>query len=121
MGIKALGPGNWIDFFKSAVYLLIVVGGALAVAGDFRWLTISDHENADFIINQKINVASAEQTKALKAIARELAANRIADLDSQITFLKIKVDENEASKSEEIILPTLERRLRELKRTAWRR
>ena len=118
MSIKDLGPPNWIDFIKSALWLLILVGGTIAAAGDFRWLTITDHDAADFVINQKINVASAEQTKALKAVATELASFRINDLDSEITFLKIKVEQGEASKSEQIILPRLELRLRELQRAA---
>ena len=118
MSIKDFGPANWIDFIKSALWLLILVGGTLAIAGDFRWLTITDHDAADFIINQKITVAAAAQTKAIKAVTKQLESFRINDLDAQITFLKIKVEQGEASKSEEIILPTLERQLRELKRRA---
>ena len=114
MNLKAFGPGNWLDFARVTLVLLILIGGGLTLGGDFRWLTITAHEAADVIINQKIIVAAAEQTKALNAIARKLASNRISDLDSRITFLQIKVRQGEASKSEEIILPILERRLREL-------
>lgn len=116
--LKSLGPGNWVDFLRSTLLLLLLVGGTLAAAGDFRWLTISDHDDAYFLINQKITVAAAEQTKAIQAVSRELASFRINDLDSQITFLKIKVEQGEATASEKIILPTLERQLRELKRNA---
>ncbi|MCH7882713.1 MAG: hypothetical protein IIB69_14345, partial [Proteobacteria bacterium] len=82
------------------------------------WLTITDHDAADIVINQKINVASADLNKALKAVTRQLASNQINDLDARITFLWIKVRQGEASKSEEIILPTLEQRLRELRDAA---
>ncbi len=118
MNLKALGPGNWVDFIRSTLLLLLLVGGTLGAAGDFRWLTISDHDDAYFRINQKITVAAAEQTKAIQAVSRELASFRINDLDAKITFLKIKVEQGEASKSEEIILPGLEQQLRELKRAA---
>ncbi len=132
MNLKSLGPGNWVDFLRSTLLLLILVGGTLAAAGDFRWLTIEDHNRANLLINQKITLATAEQTKALKAVtaaqqklaaglAMELARFRINDLDAQITFLQIKVEQGEASKSEEIILPGLERQLRELKRQAGER
>ena len=118
MNLRAFGPGNWLDFSRTTIVLLILIGGGLTFAGDYRWLTITDHDAADFVINQKIHVAAAEQTKALKAVAVQIASFRINDLAAQITFLKIKIREGEASKSEGIVLPILEGRLRELQRAA---
>lgn len=119
MNLKSLGPSNWVDFIRSSLLLLLLVGGTLGAAGDFRWLKISEHKKLDTQVNQKITMASAEQTKALQQLSQdvtlELALYRINALDTQITFLKIKVQQGEASESEKIILPTLERQLRELK------
>lgn len=127
MKLKSLGPSNWVDFARSLILLGLLLGAGMIAAGNSQWLQITDHERAIAAINQVIQVASSEQTKALQAVAAaqqqlsqdlatELALYRINSLDTQITFLKIKVQQGEASESEKIILPTLERQLRELKR-----
>jgi len=88
---------GWVGFLKNLIVLLIIIGGAVGFAGDFRWVT-----------NQKFEYASSVQTKALAQL-------EINQLDRQITFIHIKVRTNEATTSEIIILPELERQLRELK------
>ena len=95
MSIKFLQ--GWVGFLKNLVGLIIIIGGAVAIAGDFRWVT-----------NNKFDLASSDQTKALAQL-------EINQLDRQITFLRTKVRTNEATNSEKIILPELERQLRELK------
>ena len=129
MSLKSIvTPKDWVDFTRSLILLAVLLVGGVVAAGNYQWLQIEDHEQADAAIHQTIRIASAEQTKALHAVtaaqqqlsqdlAIELALYRINALDTQITFLKIKVQQGEASESEKIILPTLERQLRELKRT----
>ena len=128
MKIKDLGPSNWVDFIRSFILLAVLVAGGVIAAGNYQWVQIIDHKKADVAVRQTIELAAAEQTKALQAVtaaqkqlsqdlAVELALYRMSALDTQITFLKIKVQQGEASESEKIILPTLERQLRELKRS----
>lgn len=95
MSIKFLD--GWVGFLKNLLGLVIIIGGTVAIAGDFRWVT-----------NHKFELASSLQTKALAQL-------EINQLDRQITFIQIKVRTNEATNSEKIILPELERQLRELK------
>ena len=124
--LKLLGITDMVAFIKSLLFLLLLLGAALGIAGDFRWVTINNHDTAYVALNQKITLTASEQTTALRAVTRsqqkmaadlslELARFRIANLDARITFLRIKVQQNEATTSEKIILPTLERQLRELK------
>ena len=128
MNIKKLvKPKDLPDFLRSLALLSVLIVAGVVMAGNTQWVQISDHEDADAAINVTIKTASAEQTKALMAVTAaqkqlshdltaELARYQINALDAQITFLKIKVQQSEASESEKIILPTLERQLRELKR-----
>ncbi len=95
MSVKLLE--GWVGFLKNLIGLIIIIGGAVAIAGDMRWVT-----------NYKFDLASSAQTRALAQL-------EINQLDRQITFLQIKVRTNEATGSERIILPELERQLRELK------
>lgn len=129
MNLKKLGVSSWVDFIRSSLLLLLLVGGTLVAGGDFRWVTLTDFATETAAINQKITLASTEQTQALKAVTAaqkvqtkelklELLLFRIDNLDARITFLTIKVEQNEATSSEKIILPTLERQLRQLKRSA---
>lgn len=85
------------SFLKNLVVLLILVGGAVGAGGDLRWVT---HEN--------FKLAASVQANALAQL-------EINQLDRRITFLQIKVQTNEATNSEVIILPELERQLRELR------
>ena len=85
-----------LDWIRSMAAVLVIVFVSVGFAGDFRWLKISDFE-----------VASSEFAKALSQL-------EINQLDRQITFLQTKVRVGEATSSERIILPELERQLREL-------
>lgn len=125
MNLKSFGPKDWVDFTRSFVLLAILLLGGVVAAGDFRWLRIADHEDAIRVIHQRIELASAEQTKALHAVTQaqqqavidvkvQLVMLRISALDADITFLKIKISQGEATKSERIVLPTLELKMREL-------
>lgn len=91
------GFNGLASFLKNLAVLLIIIGGAVGIAGDLRWVT---HEN--------FQLAAADQANAL-------ARMEIRQLDRQITFLQTKVRTNEATNSEVIILPELERQLRELR------
>jgi len=84
---------NWI---KSLAAVLVIVGMSVGFAGDFRWVTHS-----------KFDLAVSSATKALAQL-------EINQLDRQITFLQTKVRLGEATNSEHVILPELERQLREL-------
>jgi len=84
---------NWI---RSLAAVLVIVFISVGFAGDFRWVTHS-----------KFDLAVSSAAKALLQL-------EINQLDRQITFLQTKVGIGEATNSEKIILPELERQLREL-------
>jgi len=126
MDIKTLvTPQSWVDFIRSLILLSILIVAGVVGAGNFQWVQISDHDKADAALNTRIKVAAAEQTKALNAVTRaqqkavvdvkaQLVMLQISALDADITFLKIKISQGEATKSEKILLPTLELKMREL-------
>ncbi len=126
MGIKALvTPQSWIDFIRSFILLSILIVAGVVGAGNYQWVQLADHDKADAAILLKIKVASAEQTKALKEVTRaqqqavvdvklQIRMAQISALDADITFLRIKISQGEATKSEKILLPTLELKMREL-------
>lgn len=84
---------NWV---KSLAGVLVIVFVSVGFAGDIRWVS---HEKFDETV--------AEQTKSLAYL-------EIRSLRRQITFLDVKVQENEATTSERIILPELKRQLRDM-------
>ena len=86
-----------LDWVRSLSAVLVIVFVSVGFAGDFRWLQISDFE-----------IAASSAAKALAQL-------EINQLDRQITFIRTKVRVGEATSSEQIILPELERQLRELK------
>ncbi len=125
MKLKLFGPKDWVDFTRSFILLAILLVGGVVAAGNYQWVQISDHNIADAAILDKIKVASAEQTDALMAVTRaqqqavvdvriQIMMAQISALDADITFLKIKISQGEATKSERIVLPTLELKMREL-------
>lgn len=80
----------WAEFLKTLLGLIIIIGIAGVWAGDQRWMT----------------VAASEQ----------LISNlEIRQLDRQITFLQIKIDQGEATSSDKIWIQTLRQQLRALK------
>ncbi len=131
MNIKAfVTPQSWVDFIRSFILLAILIIAGVVGAGNYQWVQITDHNIFDAEINTKIEVAAAQQTKALAIVVNTNAMalksaennlqqlilrNEINALANQITFLIIKVRENEATKSEKIILPVLEQKLVEMK------
>lgn len=84
---------NWI---KSLAAVVVIVGMSVGFAGDFRWVS-----------HDKFDLAMSEASKALAYL-------EIRALRRDISFLRTKVTENEATNSERIILPELERQLRDL-------
>jgi len=115
-----LSPKDWADFIKTLIGILVIVGTAVVWAGDYHWQTIKSADAVHLSQYNSVQLASAEQTKALQAVSDDLSLKlaliEINNLDSRITFLKIKVGQDEATASEKIYLQTLERQLRELKR-----
>lgn len=93
--MKLLSTEN-LNWFKSLAGVLVIVFISVGFAGDFRWVT-----------NTKFELAA-------NSAAQALAQLEINQLDRQITFLKTKVRIGEATNSEKIILPELERQLRVL-------
>ncbi len=85
-----------LNFIKSLIGVAILVGGGVVIAGNYQWVT-----------NDKFDLAMSSQTKALAFL-------EIRALRRQISFLQTKVRENEATNSERIILPELERQLEDL-------
>jgi len=85
-----------LNWFKSLAAVLVIVGMSVGFAGDYRWVT---HSQFDL---------------AVSSAAKALAQLEINQLDRQITFIRTKVRVGEATNSEKIILPELERQLREL-------
>ena len=84
---------NWI---KSLAAVMVIVGMSVGFAGDFRWVS-----------HDKFDLAMSQATKALAYL-------EIRSLRRDISFLRTKVLENEATNSERIILPELERQLQDL-------
>lgn len=77
---------DWVQIL-TAMLILITATGSLAVwAGDKRWVTVNRLEEME--VNQ---------------------------LDREITFLQIKINEGEASSSERIYIQTLRQQLRAMK------
>ena len=99
---------DWLDFIKSLIGVLVIVGATVAIAGDLRWVKVSNFE-----------ASVQEQTRSLKAVAKNLKDQldliQINSLDKQITFLQIKIDQDEATQSEKIFIQTLRQQLRQLK------
>lgn len=91
--IIKLKPDNWVEFIKSLVYLLLIIATVGVWAADQRYV----------------------QVNQLKQAVQEINISR---LSHEIALLKIKVQQNEATKSEKIILPLLETELETLKRKA---
>ena len=126
MNIKTVvTPKNWVDFIRSLILLSILIVGGVVAAGNYQWVQITDYAEYKKQLLNKIEIASAGQTNALNAVIqsqqdasenvrRMLLMNRISALDADITFLKIKISQGEATKSEKILLPTLELKMREL-------
>jgi len=85
-----------LDWVRSLAAVLVIVFVSVGFAGDFRWVT---HSKFDL---------------AVSSAAQALAQLEINQLDRQITFIRTKVRVGEATNSEKIILPELERQLREL-------
>lgn len=84
---------NWV---KSLAAVVVIVGVSVGFAGDLRWVS-----------HTKFDLAASSASQALAQL-------EINQLDRQITFLRTKVRVGEATNSEKIILPELERQLREL-------
>ena len=76
--------------------MIAIIGSGVVFAGNYQWVT-----------HEKFDLAMSSQTKALANL-------EIRALRRQISFLKTKVRENEATNSERIILPELERQLQDL-------
>ncbi len=85
-----LGLKDWTGFVYSVLVILVMMGTVGVWAGDQRWV-----------------VAEVLTTKV-----RQLEINQ---LDREITFLLIKIQQGEASSSEMIYIKTLEQQLRALK------
>ena len=95
---KYLSTEN-IQFIKSLFWIGAIVGGGVVFAGNLQWVS-----------HEKFEIAMSEQSEALAYI-------EIRALRREISFLKTKVRENEATSSERIILPELERQLKDLEDT----
>jgi len=93
--MKYISTDN-LNWFRSLAAVLVIVFLSVGFAGDFRWVTHS-----------KFDLAASSATRALAQL-------EINQLDRQITFIRTKVRVGEATNSEKIILPELERQLREL-------
>jgi len=93
-----MAPKNWIEFIKTLIGVLVIVGSTLIWAGDTRWVT-----------QENFKLASNE-------LSDQIAQLEINNLDSRITFLRIKIGQGEATESEKIYIQALEQQLRELKR-----
>ena len=81
---------QWIELVSKTLGLLAIIGGAIVWAGDTRYLLVMD----------------------FKSYTQQ---QEITELDREITYLQIKIDQDEASKSEQIYIETLRQQLRALK------
>ena len=81
---------EWLQIIATMLILVTTTGSVGVWAGDHRWVTASN----------------------LNKIMAQLEINV---LDRQITFLQIKVNQGEASTSEEIYIDTLKQQLRAMK------
>lgn len=86
---SAMKAKDWAGVILAILGLLGVAGSVAVWAGDQHWVVASTF------------------TKALKQMD-------INSLDRQITFLQIKIDEDEATRSETIYIKTLKQQLRSL-------
>jgi len=85
-----------LNWFKSLAVVAAIVGSGVIFAGNYQWVT-----------NDKFDLAMSQATKSLAYL-------EIRALRRDISFLRTKVRENEATNSERIILPELERQLQDL-------
>ncbi len=89
-----LSPKDWTEFIKSLFAMLVIVGAVGAWAGDVLFVTDAELEIV--------------QTKLYKKIGQ----TEINQLDREITFLQIKINQNEATASERIYIETLRQQYR---------
>lgn len=95
---------------SAAVVVGVVVFNVGMGAGDIRWATNEKLEKVTGEIYKELEVASKE-------IYEKIEQLDINSLDRQITFLQIKIDQQEATTSEKIYIEALRLQLRALQPT----
>lgn len=88
-GAIAVKIREWIQIVIAMLALVGLAGSVGVWAGDQRWVVAS-------------------------TFAKQIEQIEINALDRQITFLQIKINENEATKSERIYIESLKQQLRAL-------